>query len=59
MNDETTAPAAEQFCSCGGTRAEHIGARPCVVGTPRGATSLHELPIFGWAWSADGAQRRA
>lgn len=57
--NETAAPAPQPFCVCGGTQAEHIGAKPCVIGTPSGATALHELPVFGWAWVADGRQRHA
>jgi hypothetical protein len=40
-------------CPCGYPIADHIEKRPCVFGKVSEATSLQDLPIFGWAWRDD------
>jgi hypothetical protein len=58
-----TKPQSTDNCSgprgCRAPLSEHIGGKSCVVGAPSTAKSLHDLPIFGRFWAADGRERNA
>lgn len=62
MARKTTATANTEspaVCTCGEAVALHIGGKPCVLGKPSQARSLHDLPIFGWTWHEDGRDLHA
>ena len=41
---------------CGYPIETHVGRKACLPAVATGAKSLHDLPIFGWAWSEDAKE---
>jgi hypothetical protein len=53
-------PRVDTRCGdCGYLLTEHIGGKPCVTDKTPAPRGLYDLPLFGWAWAGDAADKGA